>query len=237
LISTTDGAATITVNIESPVWAEFDRIEYYINNLPTPDDYDGNPATPPYYRVTPDVVQTAGVDFTVSTVNDFPSIPGASHLEATTSLSLTGLKGDTWVVVLVRGTDGVSRPLFPVVPIDLDQATNTTLAELTDGNLGELGVPATAFANPVFIDVNGNGVYDAPSAPAPAPEVPPETPVPTPEAPPEAPAPAAAPPTGSGGLIAAEGRSMATWWCALVAGGALSVLAGLAGLSRARSRR
>jgi hypothetical protein len=164
LISTTDGAATITVEIQSPLWAEFDRVEYYVNNVPTPDDYDADPSTPPYYRVTPDVVQTAGVDFTINTVNDFPSIPGASHLEATTSLSLTGLTWDTWVVVLVRGRDGVSRPLFPVVPNDLDQATNTTLAQLADGNLGELGVVDTAFANPVFIDVNGNAAYDAPRA-------------------------------------------------------------------------
>ena len=163
-ILTTDGAATITVEIQSPLWAEFDTVEYYINNAPTPDDYDSDPATPPFYRVTPDVVQTAGVDFTVNTVNDFPSIPGASNLEATTSLSLTGLTSDTWVVVLVRGTDGVSRPLFPVVPNDLDQTTNTTLADLTDGNLGELGVLDTAFANPLFIgqeDTDADGLGDA----------------------------------------------------------------------------
>jgi hypothetical protein len=165
LISTTDGAATITVEIQSSLWAEFDRVEYYVNNVPNPDDYDSKPSTPPFYRVTPDVVQTAGVDFTVNTVNDFPSIPGASHLEATTSLSLTGLTDDTWVVVLVRGTDGVSKPLFPVVPKDLDETTNPTLTDLTDGNLGELGVMDTAFTNPVFIDVDGNAAYDAPLAP------------------------------------------------------------------------
>jgi len=164
LISTTDGAATITVEIQSPLWAEFDSVEYYVNNVPAPDDYDSNPSTPPFYRVTPDVIQTAGVDFTINTVNDFPSIPGAGHLEATTSLSLTGLTDDTWVVVVVRGTDGVSKPLFPVVPNDLDETTNPTLTDLTDGNLGELGVVDTAFANPVFIDINGNAAYDAPLA-------------------------------------------------------------------------
>jgi hypothetical protein len=210
LISTTDGAATITVEIQSPLWAEFDRVEYYINSVPTPDDYDANPSTPPYYRVAPDVVQTAGVDFTVNTVNDFPSISGASHLEATTSLSLTGLTWDTWVVVLVRGTDGVSRPLFPVVPIDLDQATNTTLAQLTDGNLGELGVPGTAFANPLFIDINGNAAYDAPLA---APAAPPVAPAPAPEVV-IAPAP---PVTGSGGLLGEEGSGVVVWWYALAA--------------------
>ena len=166
MIATTNGNATITVEIQSPLWAEFDQVEYYINHVPTPDDYDSDPSTPPFYRVTPDVIQTAGVDFTVNTVNDFPLIPGAGHLEATTSLKLSGLAVDTWVVVLVRGTDGVSRPLFPVVPNDLDATTNTTLAGLIDGNLGEDGVSATAFTNPVFIDVNGNGLFDPLSAQA-----------------------------------------------------------------------
>ena len=162
LISTTDGNATITVNIQSPLWAEFDTVEYYINHVPTADDFDNDPATPPFYRVTPTVVQTAGVDFTVSVVDDFPLISGAKHLEATTSLKLSGLKVDAWVVVLVRGTDGVSKPIFPVVPNDLDETTNATLAGLTDGNLGEDGVLATAFTNPLFIDVNGNGSFDPP---------------------------------------------------------------------------
>ena len=160
LISTTDGSATITVNIQSPLWAEFDRVEYYINHVPFPDDFDGDPATPPFWRVTPDVVQTAGVDFTVNTIDDFPSITGAKHLEATTSLTLNGLTDDTWVVVLVRGTDGVSKPIFPVVPNDLDQTLNPTQADLIDGNLGEDGIPATAFTNPVFIDIDGNAAYD-----------------------------------------------------------------------------
>ena len=35
--------------------------------------------------------------------------------------------------------------------------SNTTLADLTDGNLGEAGVPAFAFTNPLFIDVDGDG--------------------------------------------------------------------------------
>ena len=160
LISTTDGNATITVDIQSPLWAEFDRVEYYINNVPFPNYADDDPSTPPLWPVTPDVVQTAGVDFTVNTIDDFPLITGAQHLEATTSLKLNGLTEDAWVVVLVRGTDGVSKPIFPVVPNDLDQTANPTVADLTDGNLGEDGVPALAFANPLFIDINGNAAYD-----------------------------------------------------------------------------
>jgi hypothetical protein len=67
------------------------------------------------------------------------------------------LTDDIWVVVLVKGTDGVSKPLFPVLPNDLQQSSNTTLANLTDGNLGENGITALAFTNPLFVDVNGGG--------------------------------------------------------------------------------
>ena len=160
LIGTTDGAATIDVHIESPLWAEFDRVEYYVNTIPTIDDYDSNLSTPPYYHVAPQFVQTAGVNFTVNTIIDFPSIPGAQHLEADTSLSLTGLTEDTWIVVLVRGSDSVSGPLFPVIPNNLTTSSNPTLADLIDGNLGESGVTAMAFTNPLFIDVNSNAAYD-----------------------------------------------------------------------------
>jgi len=160
LIETTDGNATITVDIQSPIWAEFDTVEFYVNNVPTVDDFDNDPLTPPEYHVAPDFVKTAGTDFTISTVDDFPSIPGAEHLEATVTLALTGLAQDTWVVVLVRGTDGVSKPIFPVVPNDLDTAANPTLADLTDGNLGEDGVTTMAFSNPLYIDIGGNAAYD-----------------------------------------------------------------------------
>ena len=66
------------------------------------------------YSITPDHVQTAPADFTVTPVNVHPSVPGADRLEATTTLTLTGLTEDVWIVVMVKGTDGVSEPLFPV---------------------------------------------------------------------------------------------------------------------------
>lgn len=160
LISTTNGAATIDVNIESPLWAEFDRVEYYVNTVPTPDYYDNLASTPPYWNVAPTTVQTAGVDFTVNTINDFPAIPGAQHLEASAQLNLTGLTDDTWVVVVVRGTDNVSEPMFPVIPNNLKQSTNLDLDDLTDGNLGEDGIPTMAFSNPLFISVGGTAGFD-----------------------------------------------------------------------------
>ncbi len=58
----------------------------------------------------------AGVDFTINEINDYPAIPGAWHFQAVVDYSLTGLTEDTWIVAVVKGTDDVSEPLFPVVP-------------------------------------------------------------------------------------------------------------------------
>jgi len=165
IISTTDGNATLHLEMQSPVWVEFDTVQLYINNVPVPyDDADDAFATP-QYRASPDVVLTAGVDFTVTEVNDHPGIPGARHNEAEVDYALGPLAQDTWVVALVRGTDGISMPLFPVVPNDITPESNPTLSDLLDGNLGEAGILSLSFTNPLFIDVDGNGVYDAPSAP------------------------------------------------------------------------
>ena len=166
-VLTTDGAATVTVEIQSPTWIEFDRVEYYINTTTTrttsTQQSGAGPVSVKRYSITPDVVQTG---LTINTV----AVPGTSsfRFEATTTLPLTGLVDDTWIVVVVKGTDGTSRPLFPVLPNDLKRCAtvaqtcatptyNTTLADLTDGNLGDLGITALAFTNPLFIDVNGGG--------------------------------------------------------------------------------
>jgi hypothetical protein len=106
------------------------------------------------YAITPDYVQTAPADFNVSTDE---VIPGFTRLEASTSFTISGLTQDVWIVVMVKGTDGVSRPLFPIASSSLKKSTNLTLADLTDGNLGEDGVTALAFTNPIYVDVDGGG--------------------------------------------------------------------------------
>ena len=187
-ISTTDGEVDIEVDIQSPIWAQFDRVEYYINTTTTKttasEQSGAGPIDVTTYSITPDYVQNAGTNFSVDTVVDNPAIQGASHLEASTTLHLSGLTQDIWVVILVRGTDGISRPLFPVVPnsllaqacsndpcksctvatVDDDcgagntcTISNASLAELTDGNLGQCGMTAMAFTNPLFVDVDGSG--------------------------------------------------------------------------------
>jgi hypothetical protein len=157
LVRATGGSATVNVNVQSPTWAEFDTVEYYLNSatIADPNDRDG---LPPLYRICPDVVQTDGVDFTVNTV----MVGGHERLETSTSLALSGLTEDTWVVVMVKGTEDVSCPLFPVIPNELDPNANVTLADLKTCAPGDMGIPALAFSNPLFIDVDGNDVYDPP---------------------------------------------------------------------------
>ena len=162
MLATTDGQVDVTVTVRSPAWAPFDRIQLYVNNAPQPFDHDNDGGTRDRYRVFPNHERVAGTHFTVTSVNDFPAIPGASHLEATTTFPLSGLSADAWIVVLVRGTDGVSRPLFPVLPTSLNPAGNTTLAELTDGNLGEGGLLARAFTNPLYVDADNSGTWTPP---------------------------------------------------------------------------
>jgi hypothetical protein len=168
---TTDGEVQITVDIQSPTWAEFDRVEFYINTTTTrftlqDRETGAGQIDVNRYTITPDIVQTAPGDFTVN----LEPAPGTSsnRLEATAQLTLNGLTEDTYVVVMVKGTDGVSKPLFPVLPNNLKRCStvaqdcavadfNTTLMDLTDGNLGDLGITALAFTNPLFIDVDGGG--------------------------------------------------------------------------------
>ncbi len=165
LITTTDGAVDITVEVQSPTWAPFDRIEFFINTTTGQSTNTGvqtgaGTISVNRYELIPDVVQTAGVDFTVSVVG----VPGttASRLETSTTLSLTSLSVDQSIVVMVSGTDGVSAPLFPVVPNSIDESANLTLADLIDGNVGEDGIAARAFTNPVFVNADGVGGWQAP---------------------------------------------------------------------------
>ncbi len=145
----------LTVQLSTPAWAALDSVEFYINNQPT---LGTGPEDAARYIVCPDRVIRAGEPgWQQRDVNVAPAIEGAIRTDISVALTLPAVTGDTWVVAIARGTDGVSEPLFPVLPASLDRASNTTLDELIDGNLGEGGTPAFAFTNPLFIDVGGNG--------------------------------------------------------------------------------
>ncbi len=184
LVPATLGTATVQVDIKSPDWAEFDQVQIFVNNVPscttTSPNFVGS--TKKNCTATPNFVLNKGVDFTVNSV----PVNGSTRLEATATKVLTGGSlpaGDAWVVVVVKGTDGVSKPLFPMAPASIFAkacsgdpckactsnaqcqfvgtctVTNQTIAELTDGNLGQCGVTTLAIANPLFIDRDGDGLY------------------------------------------------------------------------------
>ena len=138
-------------------------MQIYANVVPQPvPDSNFLQVTVPRYTVEPTLTLIAGSDFNVRTVVIDEEIPDAARLEADVDVSLP-VGADTWVVAVVKGSDGVSRPLWPMNPQDLIEEGNLTLAELTDGNLGEGGNTALAYTNPLFIDADGNGRFDAPS--------------------------------------------------------------------------
>ena len=146
---------TLTATVSTPAWAPVDTVEFYINNQP---ELTSAPGAAARYGVCANAWVSAGDPGWVALeVEVNPTVPGASRTDITATLTLTGVTEDTWIVAVARGTDGVSEPLFPVLPASLRTSGNSTLADLTDGNLGELGTPAFAFTNPLFIDVDGDG--------------------------------------------------------------------------------
>jgi hypothetical protein len=164
LVSITDAVQGVDLEIEvqAPTWAPYDRIEIYANatTIPSPTS-----AAPELFSATPTVVLDAGVDFSVNTVNVFPAVPGADRLETTVSVPFTNLAEDTWFVVVVRGTDGVSEPMFPIFPKSLNTTGNTTLANLLDGNLSQGGTMALGATNALYVDADGTPGFQAPLAP------------------------------------------------------------------------
>lgn len=165
LLSVPSGEVELEIHVQAPLWGEYDRIEIYANETPFPTGSEDG--VPVLYDAEPSRVLTAGDAnegdrFLVETVEVAPDVPGGERLETQRSVRLEDLAEDTWVVVVARGSDGVSRPLFPVMPFSLQQGGNDTLDALTDGNLGERGVLALGFTNPLLVDVDGNGVFDAP---------------------------------------------------------------------------
>ncbi|HXC52023.1 MAG TPA: hypothetical protein VN634_14135 [Candidatus Limnocylindrales bacterium] len=150
----------LDIMVQAPLWADFDTIRIYSNAATS--SVVGKPYQ---YTATPTMTLVAGTDFTITTNNVFPLVPGGQRKEAHVVVPFTNLTADAWYVVVVKGTDGVSRPMFPVFPADLSAAGNTTLAQLVDGNLGQSGVEALGVTNALYADVDGNPGFDAPLAP------------------------------------------------------------------------
>jgi hypothetical protein len=151
------GNVELDIRIQAPTWAPFDRVEIYANAATTPLD----PLAPYAFNATPTLVLDEGDcnpasagdgDFDLTVVNVAPAVPGASRLEANLTVPFAGLVEDTWFVVVVKGTDGQCRPMFPIYPSNLATAGNTNLAQLLDGNVGQAGVVALGATNALYYD-------------------------------------------------------------------------------------
>ncbi len=152
LVASANGDVDLEIDVQAPAWAPYDTIEIYANAATEPRD----PANPYEYRAVPDLVLSAGGDFPVDVVVVDPGVPGAERLETRgLVISFTGLAQDTWFVVVVKGSDGVSQPMFPVFAENIDRTSNQSLDDLTDGNLGENGVMALGATNALYADVDG----------------------------------------------------------------------------------
>ena len=151
-----NGDVVLEISVQSPSWAQWDTVEIY-RNAPT---FLADPSDSAYlFGATPDRVldegdcdpQTTGDgDFDVDVSTDVDGVAGADKLSATLLESFTGLTEDTWFVVVVKGTDGECEPMFPIYPDDLSSASNASLADLVDGNLGEQGVMALGATNALY---------------------------------------------------------------------------------------
>lgn len=157
LLSVANGEVDLVIRVQAPTWAPYDRIELYRNATTTVTRR--NDGVPTLYGAVPSQTLHAGTDFTIETV----PVNGAERLETNLVLRLDGLVRDEWIVVAARGVRGVSPPMFPVYPHSIDIGTeNPTLAQLVDVTAAEQGVRALGVTNALFVDVDGNGVFDAP---------------------------------------------------------------------------
>lgn len=157
LVSVANGEVNLEIRVQAPTWAPYDRIVLYRNATTTVAQ--SNDGIPTLYGAQASQTLTAGVDFPVATV----PVNGSSRFETNLVVPLTGLSADEWIVVAARGTEGVSPPMFPVYPNPTDVTTeNPDLAALTNVTATEKGVRALGVTNALYVDVDGNGVFDAP---------------------------------------------------------------------------
>ena len=167
----TGGPLSIHVEVTTPVWAPVDTVEIFANatfDVPTPKGATATmqPALCFSSRLMPSARCAAalgGVRPLVATTagGKISIVIDANDVTPDQLLALERAGGtgkDLWLVARATGQTG----LFPVIPQAID--ATVPVGELIDGKLDGRGVPALAFTNPVFVDVDGNG-WRAPFAP------------------------------------------------------------------------
>lgn len=181
------GAITLEVQVTAPEWADFDTLEIFANDTPVTPVVGTTPVslvplrcwtTRPLATLSAmDPCALAPMAPQAMTVTSQALAGGGNHrrLVATVQIRLTaadirtrpGATGqDAWLVVRVRG----DKAIWPVLPDEVvsDETVDTLVravpAEVDTLLRGGIGVPATAFTAPVFLDFDGGG-YRAPFRP------------------------------------------------------------------------
>ncbi|MGH0038494.1 MAG: hypothetical protein ACQGVK_25955 [Myxococcota bacterium] len=155
-----DGEVELVIDIQAPVWAEFDRVDIYVNARTVVSG--SNDGVPVLFGAEPTRSLIAGIDFAIpAPVQVVEGIPGAERRELTLTEAFS-LGEDSWFVVVVKGTPDVSRPMYPVFAGNLRRSSNGSLDDLLDGNLGEAGVMALGATNALWADVDGTDGFAAP---------------------------------------------------------------------------
>lgn len=151
-----DGAITLSIDVDSPIWAPYDQILVFVNGetMRHTDATTGVATSPPRYKICgpSQTLNLAASGFTRNEIQVVGGNPSAKKYTTHIEVPVSHPAGDYWVVVMVRGTQGQSTTLFPIVPNDFAGGVDNTV-----GTADDIGVRALAVSNPIFIDVNGGG--------------------------------------------------------------------------------
>lgn len=160
-LASPDEATTLALNIQAPLWAQYDQVEVFVNGATVRHtDQLMQPTNPPRYALCDaGTVLQLGTDFSRDTV-EVASIGGTtySRYESSLEVPISSPGTDFWMVVMVRGTDGNSAPLWPVVPNDFSDSGDGLATRSADDE----GTVAMAVSNPIFVDADGDGRWTPP---------------------------------------------------------------------------
>jgi hypothetical protein len=165
----------IHLEVQAPVWMPVETIEVFANNsydIPTPKGMEEAPLVPAicFTSRSPATTRCSGAIGGAralgqpTKVQTVPGQQGSIRLEYTLDVSdvtpdqllarnRAGASGkDLWLVARTQGSVG----LFPMIPAQVTGDAGALVTDLSAALVGN-GIPALAFTNAIFVDVDGNG--------------------------------------------------------------------------------
>jgi len=140
----------LDVDVQSPEWANFDSIELY-TYAPGRESFNGQENdtwAPP--------AQSQALNLATLPVEAVPGLGPGTYRRIHVQTQFTVQPSfDTWYVVMVRGSSAANS-LFPMVMHGASCSGSTCTANSSQ---------AFAFTNPIFVDGDGDGLYDHPPLP------------------------------------------------------------------------